>query len=80
MVQTYTCCGFLSLFHVLFEFEGGDRTISEHPTRPTQTSLRPLKKVTMSYDQTRRRHIVWIYDVLKKSDSRHLEDVQYTVS
>ena len=36
-----------------------------------KTSSRRLKKVTTSYDQTRRRHDVW----KKTSDLRRLEDV-----
>ena len=43
-----------------------------------------LKKVTTSYDQTRRRHVVWkrhrIYDVSKTSDLRRLQDVWFSTS
>ena len=43
-----------------------------------------LKKVTRSYDQTRRRHDVWkrrrTYNVFKTSDLRRLEDVEFTTS
>ena len=43
-----------------------------------------LKKVTKSFDQTKRRHNIWkwrrIYNVLKTSDLRRLEDVQFTTS
>ena len=41
-----------------------------------KTSSGRLKKVTTSYDQTRRRHDVW----KKTSDLRRLEDVQFTTS
>ena len=49
-----------------------------------KTSSGRLKKVTTSYDQTRRHHDGWvrrrIYDVLKMSDLRRLEDVQFGTS
>ena len=61
-----------------------------------KTSLGRLKKVTTSYDQTRRRWDVWkktsdlrrladvlktlIYDVFRTSDLRRLQDVCFTSS
>ena len=45
-------------------------------TQPTQTSSGHLKKVTMSYDQTRRRHDVW----KKTSDLQRLEDLWFMSS
>ena len=41
-----------------------------------KTSSGRLKKVTTSYDKTRRRHDAW----KKTSDLRRLEDVQFTRS
>ena len=48
--------------------------------QPIQTSLRRLKKVTMSHDQTRCRHDVWKDVGLMTSDLRRLIDVQFTTS
>ena len=53
-----------------------------------KTSSGCLKKVTTSYDQTRRRRDVWkktsdlgrLEDVLKTSYLRRPEDVQFTIS
>ena len=42
-------------------------------TQPTQTSSGRLKKVTTSFDQTRRRQDIW----QKTSDLRLLEDVRF---
>ena len=49
-----------------------------------KTSSGRLKKVTTSYDQTRRRHDILqkrlIYDVFKTFESRRLEDVRFMTS
>ena len=58
------------------KFENNSLIVKPLPTQPTQMSSRRLKKVTTSYDQTRRHHNVW----KKTSDLRRLEDVWFALS
>ena len=73
-----------TLFLLFFLIQSIGSIINPADTDVFKTSSGRLRKVTTSYDQTRRRHDDWnrrrIYDVLKMSDLRCLEDVQFGTS
>ena len=71
-------------FLLFFLIQSIGSIINPADTDVFKTSSGRLKKVTTSYDQTRRRHDgsnrYRIYDVLKMSDLRRLENVQFGTS